>query len=322
MKFFQIFLTWSTPELVRPLELSVIIPTLNEERNIGYVLSRIPWRVWRWGEILVIDSSTDRTPIIARKFGARVIKVPKRGKGYAMKIGAQEAQGDVLVFMDGDGTDPPEYIPVMAKATKNYDVVICARNPSHQHGSYRYRLASYVYMPMLCKLFHEIGFNVRGDPLAGFRAMRKKIWNRLRIKSNDFFIETEINIKILILGLSVLEIPIPTLPRGDSIIRSKFLRSINQQMRILRTLLYLKNSKILPRMSRAKFTFLSEEIHLDKFDVDERIIDAGEILLEKLRMMIPRIGAPAASGIVNRHYGDIIINQINLQGLNQKLRVY
>jgi len=301
------------------LEVSVIIPTLNEERTIGYVLSRIPKKVWKWGEVLVVDSSTDRTPIIAEKFGAKVIRAPKLGKGYAMKIGAQEAKGKILVFLDGDGTDPPEYIPLAAKAAKSYDVVICARNPRHQQGSYRYKFASYVYMPMLRGLFREIGFEIQGDPLAGFRAMRKNIWDKLKLKSNDFFIETEMNIKIILLGLHVLEIPIPTLPRGDSIFRSKFLRSVNQQMRIIRTLLHLKRTKLLSKYNRkAIFTFLSEDIKPEEVDLfDEECVE--EIALGGIEIIIPgREGLRSYS--VTCGY-NLLVSQITFQTGNHKLKI-
>ncbi|MCR8470749.1 MAG: glycosyltransferase family 2 protein [Crenarchaeota archaeon] len=300
------------------MELSVIIPTLNEEKNIGYVLYKIPKQVWEMGEVIVVDSSRDKTPVIAQKFGAKVVRTPPKGKGHAMKIGAQEASGDILVFMDGDRTDPPEYIPLAAGAANEYDVVICARNPDHKRGSYQYRLFSYVYMPPLCRLFREIGFEIRGDPLAGFRAMRKSIWNKLKLRSNNFLIETEMNIKILLLGLSVLEIPIPTLPRGNGILKSKFIRSFDQQMQIIRTLLYLKNSNILPRLSRAKFTFLSEEL-LNTFNEEERLI-IEEALLGRLRAHIFCSKLPTPSGY-GGYYGDFLINYINFQGFNQRLKI-
>ena len=227
---------------------SIIIPTLNEERNIGWVLRNIPKSILDFSEVVVVDSSTDRTPYIARKLGARVIKAPRLGKGYAMKIGVREAKGDIIVFLDGDGTDPPQYIPLMLKYLSNYDVVICSRNPYVRNGHKAYRFVSMIYMPILRKMFRAIGFNVRGDPLSGFRAMRKETWYLLDLKSNDFFIETEMNIKIALLGLRVLEIPIPCLPRRDTILKSKFLRSLRQEMRVISTLLHIAvNGKQLRR---------------------------------------------------------------------------
>ena len=215
------------------MEVSVIIPTLNEEANIAHVLARVPREIWRRGEVIVVDSSTDRTPDIARRFGARVIKVPRRGKGFALKVGAELATKDIIVFMDGDGQDPPEYIPLMIRALNFFDVVLCARHPAHPLGNFVHRIISYVSMNFVRLVFKNVGFHVRGDPLPGFRAMRKETWRRIIPKSNNFLFETEMNINIARLGLKVLEIPIPIIPRGDSATRSKFLRSFDQQIKLI-----------------------------------------------------------------------------------------
>lgn len=94
-------------------------------------------------------------------------------------------------------------------------------------------------MPVLKKLFRAIGFKTKGDPLAGFRIIKRKIWDRLNMKSDDFFIETEMNIKIAKLKLKIAEVPIPILPRMDGILNSKFIRSINQELKIISTLINL-----------------------------------------------------------------------------------
>ncbi len=58
-------------------------------------------------------------------------------------------------------------------------------------------------------LFQFIGFNLSGDPLAGFRAIRKKDWQKLKLKSNDFKIETEMNIKAMKQGFIAKAVLIP-----------------------------------------------------------------------------------------------------------------
>jgi len=244
---------------------SVIIPTLNEENNIANVLGRIPDSIWSHGEVIVVDSSTDRTPIIARRHGAKVIKAQKLGKGYAMKLGASKARGDILIFLDGDKTDPPEYIPLMVRFLRKYDVVICSRNPNHSQGALGCRLMHYLGLPFMRNLFKLIGFSVRGDPLAGFRAMRKDTWGILDLKSDDFLIETEMNIKIVLLGLSVLEIPIPTIPRGGGLMRSKYILSIDQQARIVRAVLHARRL-IRARRIGPRIVFLRRALSLNVLD--------------------------------------------------------
>lgn len=88
--------------------ITVVIPCLNEEEGIVQVLSRMPPFV---DEVLVVDNgSTDRTAEMARKFGAHVIHERVRGYGRAYKTGLTQAQGDIIVTLDGDHSYPVDAI--------------------------------------------------------------------------------------------------------------------------------------------------------------------------------------------------------------------
>jgi glycosyltransferase involved in cell wall biosynthesis len=92
------------------MQISIIIPTLNEAESIGQVLSEIPAELA--AEVLVVDGcSTDGTPAIALAAGAKVITEPRRGYGRACATGAAAACGEILVFLDGDGADDPRRLP-------------------------------------------------------------------------------------------------------------------------------------------------------------------------------------------------------------------
>ena len=80
---------------------TLIIPTLNEAESIGPLLAEIPVE-WLDQVIVVDNGSTDGTGEIARQAGVRVIQEPRRGYGYACAAGALAAEGEILVFMDGD----------------------------------------------------------------------------------------------------------------------------------------------------------------------------------------------------------------------------
>lgn len=73
--------------------ITVIIPTLDEEENIGKVLNDIPWSLV--DEVIVVDSSTDSTPIIAKKMGAKVIHETTKGYGRALQSGIENAEGEL-----------------------------------------------------------------------------------------------------------------------------------------------------------------------------------------------------------------------------------
>jgi glycosyltransferase involved in cell wall biosynthesis len=92
--------------------LSVIIPTLNEEKYLPGLLRDLCSQHWKNLEIIVSDGgSTDATIRIAQEFGAKVVTGQKRGPGYGRNLGAKEAQGQLLLFLDADVRLPgPDFL--------------------------------------------------------------------------------------------------------------------------------------------------------------------------------------------------------------------
>ena len=94
--------------------ITVVIPCLNEERGIVEVLARIPSFI---DEVIVVDNnSTDRTAELARRGGARVLREEVIGYGRAYKTGLFQAQGDIIVTLDGDHSYPPDAISYLLEA--------------------------------------------------------------------------------------------------------------------------------------------------------------------------------------------------------------
>jgi dolichol-phosphate hexosyltransferase len=100
--------------------ITVVIPCLNEEKGIVEVLSRMPSFV---DEVIVVDNnSTDRTAEMARNHGALVIHEEVRGYGRAYKTGLLQAQGDIIVTLDGDHSYPPDAISYLLEAFLHSEV--------------------------------------------------------------------------------------------------------------------------------------------------------------------------------------------------------
>jgi glycosyltransferase involved in cell wall biosynthesis len=115
--------------------ISVVIPCHNEEDGVRAVIEQMPAIV---DEILVVDNaSTDRTSEVARELGARVVFEERKGYGRAYKTGFAKARGDVIVTMDGDGTYPPNSIPLLVQVlvTEKLDFMTARRWRSKQDKS-------------------------------------------------------------------------------------------------------------------------------------------------------------------------------------------
>src|SRR6266851_3815883 len=105
----------ATPAAAPRPRIGLVIPTLNEEAPIAQVLRAVPRDLV--DDIIVADSgSTDRTVERARTVGARVVVEKRRGYGRACAAGVAAARDcEVIVFLDGDGSDQPELIPMMVE---------------------------------------------------------------------------------------------------------------------------------------------------------------------------------------------------------------
>lgn len=106
------------------------MPTYNEEKAIGKVIRDIKKNTKMYEtEILIVDSSKDRTPSIARRLGAKVISQEPMGHGFALKTAIEAASGDYIITADCDDTYPMEKIPSLLDLMKKnrLDVISCNR---------------------------------------------------------------------------------------------------------------------------------------------------------------------------------------------------
>jgi glycosyltransferase involved in cell wall biosynthesis len=190
------------------LRTTVVIPTRNEEGLIGEMIEAVrPYA----DEILVVDGhSTDRTRDIAVEHGARVILDGGRGKGEALRMSLQAADCDIVVFIDADGSHDARDIPRLTAPIHAgaADFVIGSRDKGGSdelHGTFgqfiRYA-GSQVFM-----LAINYRWNVRlTDSQNGFRAIKRDVGRKLKLRSNLTTIEQEMLIRALKQGYKVSEI--------------------------------------------------------------------------------------------------------------------
>ncbi len=149
--------------------ISIVLPAKNEAAALGTLLPRLKAAQPTAQIIVVDDGSTDKTGAICAANGVRVVRQPySMGNGAAIKRGARDAAGDILVFLDADGQhDPADIGRLLARMDEGFDMVVGARDWSGQAGLGR-GVANAIYNRLASWM---TGFDVR-DLTSGFRAVR------------------------------------------------------------------------------------------------------------------------------------------------------
>lgn len=188
-------------------KLTILLCTLNEEKNLPHVLPRLPSFA---DEVLIVDGhSKDNTVNVAKSLlpNARVIFQPGKGKGDALRHGIKEAKGDIIVMLDADGSMAPEEIPRFIEPLLNgYDFVKGSRfmpgGGTADMSTHR-KFGNWVFTT-LTNIFYRCRYT---DLCYGYNAFWKKSFEKVMFKGDGFEVETEINIKIKKAGLKVTEVP-------------------------------------------------------------------------------------------------------------------
>lgn len=190
---------------------TIVIPARDEIEGLRELLPRLAAIVPEAEVIVVDDGSSDGTGEFARTAGARVIRHPyPKGNGAAIKSGARNAAGDVIVFMDADGQHDPAEIPGMLREIDaGADMVVGARRRASQAGAHR-ALANGFYNRLASWMV-----NRRVEDLtSGFRAVRANLFRRfLPLLPNSFSYPTTITMCFFRAGFNVLYVPIIAAPR-------------------------------------------------------------------------------------------------------------
>jgi glycosyltransferase involved in cell wall biosynthesis len=195
------------------VRVSVIIPTHNEASAIGRVLADVPRDLVT--EIIVVDSnSSDGTPGIAEKLGARVLLEPRRGYGRACLTGLSSAHDpDIVVFLDGDYSDRAAELPILLAPILEgrADITLGSRlsresNPGALpwHQAFGNRLAAGLIRFL---------YNVKITDLGPFRAGRAEVLRQLELEETTYGWAVEMILKGALGGFRLVEVPVSYYPR-------------------------------------------------------------------------------------------------------------
>jgi len=191
------------------VSVSVVIPALNEEEPIADVVrSCLTTGLPR--EVIVVDNgSTDRTADVARAAGARVVEAP-RGYGRACAAGVSAVSPDceIVVFLDGDGSDCPELMERLVRpiADGTHDFVIGSRTRGKREpGSMN---AQQVFAGHLAGWLIRPLYGVRYTDMCPFRAIRRAALAQLGMKETTYGWNLEMQMRAARAGLRILEVPV------------------------------------------------------------------------------------------------------------------
>jgi glycosyltransferase involved in cell wall biosynthesis len=222
------------------IELSIVLPCLNEELTVGLCVAKAVNFLKKnkiKGEVIVADNgSTDYSIKIAKKAGARIVKVEQKGYGSALRGGFEAAKGKFIIMADADDSyDLVNLMPFVKKLREGFDLVMGNRfKGGIKKGAmpWHHRYIGNPVLSFLGKLFFKTPAN---DFHCGLRGFTKAAIEKINLQTTGMELASEIVIKASILKMKVCEVPTTLSPDGRD--RPPHLRSFRDGWRHLRFLL-------------------------------------------------------------------------------------
>jgi glycosyltransferase involved in cell wall biosynthesis len=227
------------------LTVSVVIPCLNEVNSVGLCVEKARSAMAAAGlagEVVVADNgSTDGSIETAKQHGARVVPVPERGYGAALRAGILASRGDFIVMGDADDsydfTSVPQFV---SKWREGYEVIMGNRFKGGIKSGAMPWHHKYIGNPVLTALLNLFFHSGIGDSHCGMRGFSRAVFDRMDLRCTGMEFASEFVIKATQLGVKITEIPIELWP--DKRGRPPHLRSFRDGWRHLRfMLLYAPN---------------------------------------------------------------------------------
>ena len=228
------------------VRLGVIIPALNEEESLPFVLAELPWSTL--DQVIVVDNgSQDRTAEVAAAHGAMVVREPQRGYGAACMAGVRAVpEADILIFVDADGSFDAQEIPLLIDPIERGEAELVLgsrlagrREPGAMplHGVF----GNWLVAMAISRL--------AGIPLTDlgpFRAIKRDILERLQMEERTYGWPSEMIVKAVQHGVSIREVPVRYRRRhaGQSKVSGTWRGTLGASYRILKvTLKYARTHR-------------------------------------------------------------------------------
>ncbi|NCS25114.1 MAG: glycosyltransferase family 2 protein [Microcystis aeruginosa BS13-02] len=227
-------------EQIPTLELSIIMPCLNEAETLATCIGKARDYLEQQqiaGEVLIADNgSSDGSQEIATNSGARVVPIPERGYGSALRGGIAAAKGQYIIMGDADDSyDFTNLSPFLEKLRQGYDLVMGNRFQGGIKPGAMPVLHKYLGNPVLTWLGRLFFGSPCGDFHCGLRGFSKQAIEQLNLRTTGMEFASEMVVKASLYGLKITEVPTTLSPDGRS--RPPHLKTWRDGWRHLRFLL-------------------------------------------------------------------------------------
>ena len=222
------------------VELSVVMPCLNEAETLAVCITKAQ----QWmrnhnvnGEVIIADNgSTDGSQAIAQVMGARVVDVPEKGYGAALRGGIEAARGEYIIMGDADDSyNFANLRPFLTKLREGHDLVMGNRFAGGIEPGAMPPLHRYLGNPVLTGIGRLLFHSPCGDFHCGLRGFSKAAAVKLDLRTTGMEFASEMVVKATLHNLKITEVPTTLSPDGRS--RAPHLRSWRDGWRHLRFLL-------------------------------------------------------------------------------------
>ena len=231
--------------------ISVIIPALNEAKNLQYVLPYIPAII---SEVILVDGhSTDETVEVAQRLlpTIRIVRQTGKGKGNALRDGFAACTGDIIVMLDADGSANPGEIPHFVEALLAGNDFAKGSRFIKGGRSYDITLLRRLGNKLLSTLTNVLFHTHFSDLCYGYNAFWKYCLDDVEIDSDGFEIETLINLRMHKAGLKIVEVPSFEHRR---IFGTSKLHTFRDGWRVLKTIVKERRNKSSPPSEQPRLT--------------------------------------------------------------------
>lgn len=203
------------------VEVSIVMPCLNEAETLATCLKKAQWYLSKneiCGEVIVADNgSTDGSQQIARNMNARVVNVPTKGYGSALKAGIMAAKGQYVIMGDADDSyDFSKLNPFVQKLRQGFDLVMGNRFRGGIAPGAMPVLHRYLGNPVLTGIGRLLFASPCGDFHCGLRGFRKDAIASLDLQTTGMEFASEMVVKATLYGKKIAEVPTTLSPDGRS----------------------------------------------------------------------------------------------------------